>query len=188
MYTGPFLPDSFPAAGNSRDRCRLPRGAAYNQNEGAMARKRDTSRPALPGPGGTAYVTPRQVQVLELAAHGLGDKEIATYLGISRRTVEDRFDELRQRTGTRTRVELAVRAAEAGLVQSATDISLTAPVQNPTDQKRLGGQIIGNRSFIEDHSSEQSDGPGSLRKPLHQLRSARRVRRDGYRSGRRVPP
>lgn len=84
-----------------------------------MGRKRDTSRPVLHGPGGTAYLTPRQSEVLELSARGLGDKEIAAQLGISPRTVVDRFAELRQRTGARTRAELVARAAEAGLLQLA---------------------------------------------------------------------
>jgi DNA-binding NarL/FixJ family response regulator len=47
--------------------------------------------------------------VLELATRGLNDKEIAASLGISRRTVRDRFDEMRERTGTRTWAELTAR-------------------------------------------------------------------------------
>jgi hypothetical protein len=66
--------------------------------------------------------------VLELAARGLNDKEIAAYLGISRRTVRDRFDEMRERTGTRTRVELIACAAEAGLVRPAPSV----PPADPT--------------------------------------------------------
>ena len=92
-----------------------------------MAANRHASRPALSGPGGTAYLTPRQAQVLELAALGLNDKEIAAYLGISRRTVRDRFDEMRERTGTRTRAELIARAAGAGLVRPSPGVSPADP-------------------------------------------------------------
>ncbi len=114
-----------------------------------MARKRDTSRPALPGPGGTAHLTPRQAEVLELAIRGLGDKEIAAYLGISRRTVEDRFDEMRERTGTRTRTELAACAAEAGLVQPATGNSRATPGQDRVDPNCPGsGHGVGNRTIL----------------------------------------
>ncbi len=100
--------------------------------------KRDTNRPVLRGPYGTAYATPRQAEVLKLAARGLGDKEIAGYLGISRRTVVDRFDELRERTGARTRAELLARAAEAGLVNVARDSSADLPHSRgqPSDTAR----------------------------------------------------
>lgn len=64
----------------------------------------------------------RQLEMLELAAHGLGSKQIATYLGLSRRTVEDHFGDMRERTGTKTRGELLVRAARAGLVQPEPDM------------------------------------------------------------------
>lgn len=66
--------------------------------------------------GITTYLTPRQAQVLRLAANGLTDKQIATRLAISVRTVQDRFTELRRRTGTRTRGELLAYAVAAGLV------------------------------------------------------------------------
>jgi DNA-binding CsgD family transcriptional regulator len=127
-----------------------------NCKEAAMPTNRHTSRPALSGPGGTAYLTPRQAQVLELAARGLNDKEIATYLGISRRTVRDRFNEMRERTGTRTRAELIARAAEAGLVRSAPDVSPADPTAG-TGQSGVSAQrhdaaiqTILNTSFRQD--------------------------------------
>jgi DNA-binding CsgD family transcriptional regulator len=81
-----------------------------------LVAERDTNRPALPGPGGIAYLTPRQAEVLELATHGLSDKQIATYLGISARTVEDRFAEMRKSTGTNSKGELIAWGVAAGLV------------------------------------------------------------------------
>jgi DNA-binding CsgD family transcriptional regulator len=82
----------------------------------ALPRKRNTSRPVLPGPGGTAYLTARQVEVLELAAHGLSNKQIAVHLGLSARTVEDRFAEMRKRTGASTKYELIAWGVAAGTV------------------------------------------------------------------------
>lgn len=104
--------------------------------EAALATNRHTSRPVLSGPGGIAYLTPRQAEVLELAARGLDDKAIAAYLGISRRTVEDRFAEMRQRTGIRTRASLLACAAEAGLVWPVPGVSPADPLAG-TD--RSGG-------------------------------------------------
>ena len=40
------------------------------------------------------HVTPRQAQILGLVASGLSDKEIATLLGVSPRTVQSHLDRL----------------------------------------------------------------------------------------------
>lgn len=101
-----------------------------------MATKRATSKPALSGPAGTTHLTSRQAEVLQLAALGFSDKEIAAHLGISRRTVEDRFYELRKRTGIRTRGELLACAGEAGLVRRARSIP---PADPSTRLGRSGG-------------------------------------------------
>jgi DNA-binding CsgD family transcriptional regulator len=81
-----------------------------------VARRRDSSGPALPGPCGVVYLTKRQFEVLELAASGLVNREIAAHLGISPRSVEDRFDEMRARTQIPTRLALLAYAGRAGLV------------------------------------------------------------------------
>jgi hypothetical protein len=80
--------------------------------------------------------------VLELAARGLNDKEIAAYLGISRHTVRDRFDEMRERTGCRTRAGLIARAAEAGLIARAAEAGLMRPEPgvSPADPTAGTGQ------------------------------------------------
>jgi len=40
------------------------------------------------------HVTPRQAEILGLVAAGLGDKEIATLLGLSPRTIQAHLDRL----------------------------------------------------------------------------------------------
>ena len=56
------------------------------------------------GSGGeTPNVTPRQAQILELAAAGLSDKEIAQRLGVSHRTVRTHFEKLFRDRGIRNR-------------------------------------------------------------------------------------
>lgn len=98
------------------------------------------------------HLTPRQAEVLELAARGLRDKEIAVYLGISRRTIEDRFAEMRERTGTRTRAELVARAVEAGLVRPVSGVPPTDPTagtgrsRGPAQRHKAGKRSFLNRS------------------------------------------
>lgn len=82
-----------------------------------MPMKRRDAQPLLTGPEGATHVTRRQRAVLEAAVKGLTDKEIAVSLGLSVRTIQDRFAELRLRTGIRTRGQLLAHATAAGLVQ-----------------------------------------------------------------------
>ena len=55
-------------------------------------------------------ITAREADVLELVAAGLTNKQIATRLQISPRTVEKHLENLLRKTGTRTRIELALSA------------------------------------------------------------------------------
>jgi len=52
---------------------------------------------------GTVRLTPRQAQILNLAASGMSDKEIANRLGITHRTVRTHFEKLFQDRGIRNR-------------------------------------------------------------------------------------
>jgi len=72
------------------------------------------------------YLTGRQAEVLRLAGRGLSGKQIARYLGISVRTVEDHFSAMRQRTGARNQSELIVYGTLAGLVKPGTTVPETA--------------------------------------------------------------
>lgn len=65
-------------------------------------------------------LTARQAEVLKLAASGLSGKQIARYLGISGRTVEDHFSRMRQRTGARSDGELVAYGVTAGIVAPGT--------------------------------------------------------------------
>jgi DNA-binding CsgD family transcriptional regulator len=55
-------------------------------------------------------ITAREADVLELVAAGLANKQIATRLQISPRTVEKHLENLQRKTGTHTRTELALSA------------------------------------------------------------------------------
>jgi HD-GYP domain-containing protein (c-di-GMP phosphodiesterase class II) len=58
----------------------------------------------------------REVEVLRLAARGLGNKEIASRLFISDRTVGHHLEHVYDKTGHRTRAGVAVWAVERGLL------------------------------------------------------------------------
>lgn len=55
-------------------------------------------------------MTDREADVLRLVIGGLANKEIAAALRLSPRTVEKHVENLRRKTGTRSRTELAVAA------------------------------------------------------------------------------
>lgn len=65
-------------------------------------------------PWSSAGVTDREAEVLKLVVAGLANKEIAARLQLSVRTVEKHVENLRRKTGTRSRTELAVGAARPG--------------------------------------------------------------------------
>lgn len=64
-----------------------------------------------------AAVTPRQLEIARLLASGRTNKEAASELGISPRTVEMHVAALLERLGCRTRAEASKRAVELGLLR-----------------------------------------------------------------------
>jgi len=75
--------------------------------------RRDPGRPpaAL-----TEELTPREVEVLELLAAGLSNKDIAGQLGISEHTVKFHISAIFGKLDAHTRTEAAARAARLGLI------------------------------------------------------------------------
>ena len=61
--------------------------------------------------------SPRERQVLELAALGLTNKEIAYRLGISERTVQFHLNSVFNKTGTSSRTEAVSLAMQNGWIQ-----------------------------------------------------------------------
>ena len=82
-----------------------------------MTGQRDIYQFAISASAAATYPTARQAEVLRLAGRGLSDKQIARYLGISARTVEDHFSAMRRRTGAHSRSELIAYWAATGLVK-----------------------------------------------------------------------
>lgn len=61
-------------------------------------------------------LTDREHQILGLVAQGLSNAEIAAELVVSRRTVATHLENIFAKTGTRSRVRVAVRATELGVL------------------------------------------------------------------------
>jgi DNA-binding CsgD family transcriptional regulator len=59
-------------------------------------------------PGPAARLTRRQLEVARLIAQGLTNRQIAARLGISDRTAEGHLDQIRDKLGCRSRVEIAL--------------------------------------------------------------------------------
>lgn len=74
--------------------------------------------PTVDQPGG---LTDRELAVLQLLAEGLHNKQVATRLGISARTVERHCDNIYAKLGVGSRTEAVVRAIAAKLVQVGDD-------------------------------------------------------------------
>lgn len=68
-----------------------------------------------PGTGGS--LTARELAVLQLLADGMHNKQIATRLGISARTVERHCDNIYGKLGVSSRTEAVVRAISTNLVE-----------------------------------------------------------------------
>lgn len=62
-----------------------------------------------------APLSPRELDVTELVARGLGNHAIASQLHLSAKTVQNHVSSIMSKTGTRTRSELVSRARDAGL-------------------------------------------------------------------------
>ena len=67
-------------------------------------------------PAGEPSLTPREREVLEALARGLGNKQIAARLGVSERTVKFHVSSLFEKLGAGNRTEAVTIAARAGLV------------------------------------------------------------------------
>lgn len=71
---------------------------------------------AVPEPPLAEPLTPRELEVLQLLAEGLGNKAIARRLGISEHTVKFHLNALMGKLGAQSRTAAVVRATRLGLV------------------------------------------------------------------------
>jgi DNA-binding NarL/FixJ family response regulator len=76
----------------------------------------DTLRPPQRPLGMQETLTPRELEVLELVASGLSNKEIAEKLGVSFHTVKFHVNAILGKLGASSRTEVVALAARAGLL------------------------------------------------------------------------
>jgi DNA-binding CsgD family transcriptional regulator len=98
----------------------------------------DRSR-GQPAGCGAARLTPRQAQIVRLAAVGLSSKEIARTLGIAKRTVDGYFTDARKRTGAKTRIELVAASAVLPPARPRRGAARPAPARADRPGKRRRG-------------------------------------------------
>jgi DNA-binding CsgD family transcriptional regulator len=93
---------------------------------------------------GPHQLTPRQREVLKLAAAGATHKQIANRLGVTSKTARNHLENLYQRLEVHSRAEAAIYAVRLGLVEAheanaswTSDVRLrTIDVQNPPVRRR----------------------------------------------------
>lgn len=80
-----------------------------------------------------ASLTPRELEVMNLALAGLSNKQIAKQLGISHRTVELHRSRILHKTGCASLLELALLASDCGLMPEPVpgDANITSPDTTP---------------------------------------------------------
>jgi len=99
----------------------------FDVNEVVVRARRFLARRAAPpafpriGAAGLPNLTPREHEVLALVADGLRQKEIASQLSISQKTVATHIQNLLGKLGVHSRAELVARAYALGLVSVAVN-------------------------------------------------------------------
>jgi DNA-binding CsgD family transcriptional regulator len=90
-------------------------------------------------------LTQREVACLELACIGIGPKEIAAILQISKRTVESHYRNAKRRMGAKTMAQLVYTSAQKGFIclsnprKSFVGIDVRRPAH--IDQIIVGGSL-----------------------------------------------
>jgi DNA-binding CsgD family transcriptional regulator len=78
----------------------------------AAAGHRSRKRPSAPG-----GLTPREIEVLELAARGATTRQVASRLGIAPKTAGNHIERIYTKIGCSSRAEAAMFAMEHGLLK-----------------------------------------------------------------------
>jgi len=84
----------------------------------ALNEARDLAESLEPAPAGPHPFSPREHQVLSLAAQGMTNKEIAYRLGISERTIQFHMNSIFNKSGTDSRTEAVALALRNGWIKN----------------------------------------------------------------------
>lgn len=109
VYERALPPDNYPAHAAVAVLSELARQA--------LAEARDLAAALEPPPTGEHPFSPREFEVLTLAAEGLTNREIAYRLGLSERTIQFHMNSVFNKTGTSSRTEAATLALQRGWIQ-----------------------------------------------------------------------
>jgi DNA-binding NarL/FixJ family response regulator len=110
-YERALPPDNYPARAAVATLGELARQA--------LNEARDLAGSLEPAPAAPHPFSPRELQVLGLAAEGLTNKEIAYRLGVSERTVQFHMNSIFNKTGTGSRTEAVALALCSGWIALA---------------------------------------------------------------------
>ena len=110
-YERALPPDNYPARAAVATLGELARQA--------LNEARDLAGSLEPAPAAPHPFSPRELQVLGLAAEGLTNKEIAYRLGVSERTVQFHMNSIFNKTGTGSRTEAVALALRSGWIAPA---------------------------------------------------------------------
>jgi HD-GYP domain-containing protein (c-di-GMP phosphodiesterase class II) len=112
------------SAGEAAAQLRAEARAGRMDSGAAEAVLSAAGHPATRRPARPADLTGREVEVLQLLARGLSNKEIAERLVISRRTAAHHVEHIYAKTGTANRALASLFAANHGLIQDpAADVT-----------------------------------------------------------------
>lgn len=124
----------------------------------------------------SAGLTPREEQVVRMAADGLSSKEIARALGIAKRTVDGHFGHARKRAAAKTRTELV-----AMVLSQAADPGDDLAAAGPDDVASPGRQDVKAAEPRAGSCPENSPFPDKINQiadvPSDDVRSHGRVHR-----------
>lgn len=95
-----------------------------------------------------ARLTPRQEQVVLLAAGGFSSKQIARCLGITKRTVDGHFADALRRTGAKTRIELVTTSRRPQVGSCPENGSFPDKIQQ-TIKRRRGRPTVVTPEIID---------------------------------------
>ena len=107
-YERALPPDNYPARAAVATLGELARQALNEARELAQIQANHTSTPQP--------LSPRELQVLQLAGFGLTNKEIGHRLGISERTVQFHMNSIFNKTTTNSRTEAVARGISQGWI------------------------------------------------------------------------
>jgi HD-GYP domain-containing protein (c-di-GMP phosphodiesterase class II) len=120
-------------AAEAASRLRAEARAGRLDGEAAAAVLSAAGHPATRRPARPAGLTGREVEVLQLLARGLSNKEIAERLVISRKTAGHHVEHIYAKTGTPNRALASLFAASHGLIQHQPDGAVTTgPAGTPS--------------------------------------------------------